>query len=147
MKLEIDFAIEILEAIEESDRAVLDIGSRILGGEHSTDEKYSYHCLMLAKAGLIQIWEPRDSDELTDAGYSYVDRENAIAVDIASGNNHVIIARPKMLTFEGHEFLDTLREKENRNGMLTFLKDNGLPWTISIAKECLGAFIKQQVGS
>ena len=58
MKLDIDFAIRIMEAMENSERSVIESEEQLLEGIEPDDELYSYHCLMLAQAGLIEIWFP-----------------------------------------------------------------------------------------
>ena len=146
MKLEIEFAVAILEAIESADSAVIEEDQKIMEGGDPGDEKYSYHCLMLSEAGLIKIWKPRDSAALNDGGYTYVDKENAIIQDFEFEGTHRIFANPMMLTFEGHTFLEAMRLPERRNSISKFLEEKGLPFAISVVKESISSYIRQQAG-
>ena len=145
MKLEMDFAVAILEAMESAESAVIEPDQRIMEESAPGEEQYSYHCLMLAEARLIRIWEPRDTAELNDAGYSYVDQRNAIVQEFEFSGKHRIFANPMMLTYEGHAFLEAMRAPEGRNRIKEFLEEKGLPLAISVVKESISAYIRQQV--
>ncbi len=77
MKLDIDFATRIMEAIENSEKSVIEAEDQLLEGTEPEDEKYSYHCLMLAQAGLIEIWPPSNKEMTLADPYRYI-AENGI---------------------------------------------------------------------
>ena len=135
MKLEMEFAIQILEAMESSDRAIIEKGQRILEGMGVGEEKYGYHCLMLEQAGLIRLWPTNNFQELIESGSAYVDPDNAIVEDLDFHDNHSILAHPMMITYEGHKFLEVVRTEGSRNRLRTFLAENGMPWALTTVKE------------
>ncbi|MDX9674782.1 DUF2513 domain-containing protein [Pseudomonas zeae] len=84
MKLDKDLVREILLAIEASDKTP-DSWINLAIESHCKDEA-SYHVMLLHEAGLI------------------------VAQDLCSMSD--FDWRPKRLTFRGHEFLDTIRDRE-----------------------------------
>ena len=130
-----ELAIQILEAMESSDRAIVEMGQQLLEDVEVHDERYRYHCLMLAQAGLIRLWPIRNFQELIDSGHSYVDTDNAIIEEHDSRDGHAILAHPLMLTYDGHKFLETIRNEDTRNRLQTFLTEHGLPFAFSTVKE------------
>lgn len=84
MKLDKDLVREILLAIEDSDKTP---DSWIdLAIEDHTDEEVAYHVMLLHEAGFI------------------------VAQDLCSMSD--FDWRPKRMTIRGHEFLDTIRDRE-----------------------------------
>ena len=130
-----EFAIRIMEAMESSDRAIVEMGHQVLEDGEVGDERYRYHCLMLAQAGLIRLWPLRNFQELIDNGFSYVDTDNAIVEHHDSHEIHAILPHPLMLTYEGHKFLETIHNEEARGKIQAFLTEHGLPFAFSMVKE------------
>ena len=130
-----ELAIQILEAMESSDRAIVEMGQQLLEDVEVDDERYRYHCLMLAQAELIRLWPIRNVQELIDSGHSYVDTDNAIIEEHDSHDRHAIFAHPLMLTYDGHKFLETIRNEDTRNKIRTSLTEHGLPFALSTVKE------------
>ena len=154
MKLDLEFAILILQAMEDAPGSVLEKGERISNFIFTEDERYSYHCLMLEQAGLIRIWEPSNKDPQLPHRLFYVDETNAVAQVLAvdsitpttedgTYNNHRVFVFPMMMTFDGHRFLDGLRTSEQRGKLADLLRERGLPLSLVNAKELLPLFIKQ----
>ena len=83
MKLDKDLVREILLQTEASRTAMGFVNLHI--PDH-VDEEVSYHVELLTEAGFIEAY-----DLTTNDGYEW---------------------RPKRLTYEGHEFLDTVRDPE-----------------------------------
>ena len=154
MKLEIEFAVHILQAIEDAPGSLLEKGERISSFIFTEDEKYSYHCLMLEQAGLIRIWEPSNKDPQLPHRFFYVDEINAVAqvLEVDSPmpvlgeptpEHHRVFVFPMMMTFEGHKFLDCLRTTGQRSRFADLLRERGLSLTVATAKELLPVFLRQ----
>ena len=154
MKLDLEFAILILQAIEHAQGSVLEKGERISNFIFTEDERYSYHCLMLKQAGLIRIWEPSNKDPQLPHRFFYVDEINAVAQVLAvdsptpvqeeeTYDNHRVFVFPMMITFEGHKFLDCLRTTGPRSKFADLLSERGLSLTVATAKELLPVFLQQ----
>ena len=139
MKLDIDFAIRIMEAMEEADKSVIETWEELLDDVDSQDERYNYHCLMMNQAGLIKIWTPSNEGIAVGNPYWYVDETTPVAVDdrISDGTHdcHRVMAFPMMLTYDGHKFLETIRNEDARSRIKTFLTEQGLPFALSTVKE------------
>ena len=135
MNLDIDFAIRIMEAMEDSGKSVIEFADQLLEEIDPEDETYSYHCLMLAQAGLIEIWFPSNRERTLDSPYTYIDEGVAVAEDSRIDYKHRIIAFPMTLTYDGHKFLETIRNEDARSRIRTFLTEQGLPFALSTVKE------------
>ena len=135
MKLDIDFATRIMEAIEKSEKSVIEAEDQLLDGTEPEDENYSYHCLMLSQAGLIEIWPPSNKSMTLADPYRYIAEGTAVARDSRIEYKHRIIAFPMTLTYDGHKFLETVRNEDARNKIRTFLTEKGLPWALSTVKD------------
>lgn len=116
MKFDKDTVREILLAIEASGQDPREWIDLEIAGKSS--EEVAYHVQLLAEAGFIDAQELSSSD-----GYDW---------------------KAKRLTYQGHEFLDTIREPE----IWRMTKDNakkaggaGLQMIFEIGKAC----IKQQL--
>ena len=88
MELDLDFAIKIMEAMEQADRSVIEPEEELLDGIETEDERYSYHSLMLAQAGLIEIWFPSNSQRTMSSPYAYIAEGVAVAEDSRIDNRH-----------------------------------------------------------
>ena len=135
MKLEMEFAIKIMEAMESSDRALIEMGQQILEDTPVNDERYRYHCLMLGKAGLITLWPTKNFQELIEAGFSYIDEDNAIVESMDDAGIHYILAHPMMLTYDGHRFLDVVRPEGTMEKIKSHFVEQGLPFVLSMVKD------------
>ena len=135
MKLDIDFATRIMEAIENSEKSVIEAEDQLLDGTEPEDENYSYHCLMLSQAGLIEIWPPSNKSMTLADPYRYITEGTAVARDSRIEYKHRIIAFPMTLTYDGHKFLETVRNEDARSNIRTFLTEKGLPWALSTVKD------------
>ena len=135
MKLDIYFAIRIMAAMESSDKSVIEPKNQLLEGVDPEDEEYSYHCLMLSQAGLIEIWPPSNKGMSIADPYRYIDEGIAVASDSRINYEHKIIAFPMTLTYDGHKFLETIRNEDSRNRIKAFLTEHGLPFAFSMVKE------------
>ena len=133
MKLDIDFAIRIMEAMENSDKSVIEPENQLLEGIEPTDERFSYHCLMLNQAGLIDIWPANRTGSSTY--YTYIQDGFAVIKDQETRRQHRVIAFPLALTYDGHKFLETIRNEDARNRIRNFLTEQGLPFALSTVKE------------
>ena len=108
---------------------------KLLDGIEPEDETYSYHCLMLAQAGPIEIWFPSNSQRTMSSPYAYIAEGVAVAEDSRIDNRHRVIAFPMVMTYDGHKFLETVRNEDARSKIRTFLTEKGLPWALSTVKE------------
>ena len=87
MKLDIEFALRIMETMENAEKSVIETGDQLLEGIDPEEEKHSYHCLMLAQAGLIEIWPPSNKGMVLADPYRYVAEGTAVARDPGSNTS------------------------------------------------------------
>ena len=133
MKLDIDFTIHIMGAMENSDKPIIEAETQLLEGIESTDERLSYHCLMLNQAGLIDIWPPNRTGSSTY--YTYIEEGYSVIEDPETRGHYRVLAFPMTLTYDGHKFLETIRNEDSRNRIKAFLAEHGLPFAFSMVKE------------
>lgn len=133
MKLDIDFAIQIMEAMENSDKPIIEAETELLEGVEFTDERFNYHCLMLNQARLIDIWPQNRTG--SHRHYTYIEEGYPVIRDRGARNHHRIIAFPMILTYDGHKFLETIRNEDARGKIRDFLAEHGLPFALSTVKE------------
>ena len=86
MNLDLDYALDILQTMADSEHAILDLGEITPSGSDAEIEKYWYHCWLLFTEGLIEAWDVRNF-------------------------NNALEYHPKTLTWAGHDFLRTYLPK------------------------------------
>ena len=111
MKLDIDYAIGILAAIEDDDVAIVD-PSHTFQNYDPESPKYGYHCRMLQEAGLIEAWDLRSFGNYMDY-------------------------RPKQLTWSGHEFIAKYKDKSKLQTVKDKLAALGTEVTIRTLLEAI----------
>lgn len=107
MKRDMDLCRKILFKIEEqyTDTALINLEL-----ENYDNLKIAYHCKILNEAGLIDHYSAQYAD---DSLYSF---------SVGS------------LTWEGHDFLDKIREDTTWNNVKKIIKNKALPFTLEVAK-------------
>jgi len=122
MKRDMDIVKRVLLAIEEKyvDVALHD-GE--LGIEDLGLEVVAYHCDILYEHGLISTYKP----------YYVGDGIYAFGVG--------------RLTWDGHDFLDKIRDESNWERIKKAINDNKLPMTIEVVKDVAKAFIAEGIKS
>ena len=134
MELSIDFATRIMEAMQRTDKSVIEEDEELLEGIDTTDERLHFHYLMLNQAGLIDIWPPDRTASVHS--HTYILDGQPIIEKRGEPGQHRVIAYPMMLTYEGHKFLETTRNEEaQETESRAFLADHGLPFAFSMVKE------------
>ena len=118
MQFDIDFAINILKAMESHDKSIL-VPEEDLPDDAGS-EKYGYHCLMLEQAGFIEVWDMRTL-------------------------NNPMEYYPKMLTYAGHKFLEDIRNKSTLEKVKETIKERGLPMTLSVISMVASKFIESNL--
>ena len=118
MKRDMDLCRAILFAIEEQyvDTVLYDLQI-----PEYTMEQVAYHCKILKEAGLI-----------TDYKALYA-------------SNHIVDFGVGSLTWEGHDFLDKIREDTIWNKTKGLIKDKALPMTLDVIKEIATAVISEML--
>jgi hypothetical protein len=96
MKRDLDLCRQILQQVEDHDKAM---GAVPLNIEGHSAEEVSYHVMLLAKAGLLEAF-----DFTSTAGFNW---------------------QPKRLTWEGHEFLDSIRNDTVWNSVKKTVMEKG----------------------
>ena len=132
MKLDMELAIEILKEIESSEIPILERNEEKAESKDTQLHRHSYHCLMLAQAGLIILWP---QPQLQAYGMGFVEIDSAMIEDVDPGEERRFAAQPMMLTYEGHKFLETIRNEDARGKIRAFLTEHGLPFAFSTVKE------------
>ncbi len=108
MKRDMELCRKILFAIEEQyvDSAIINLKI-----EDYSMEEVAYHCKILYDAGLIDDYSSKNAD------------------------NHIYIFGVGSLTWEGHDFLDKIREESIWTEVKDKIKNKGLPFIIDVVKE------------
>lgn len=120
MKRDMDLCRKILFAIEEQYVCTSIYNLKIDG---YTTEEVAYHCKLLYEAGLIKDCV------------------------VKHASNRIISFGVSRLTWEGHDFLDKIREDTLWNKTKGFIKDKTLPMTLDVIKEIVTAFISETLKS
>lgn len=114
MKRDMELCRKILFAIEEQ---YVDVALCNLKIEDYSTEELAYHCKLLYDAGLI-----------ADCKIKYAD-------------GHVWTFGVGSLTWEGHDFLDKIREDTVWNRIKETIKSKGLPMILDVIKNVASAEI------
>ena len=116
MKRDMELCRKILFTIEERYVSTAIHGLKIDG---YTTEEVAYHCKLLHEAGLIK-----------DCKTIYA-------------SNRIVSFGVSSLTWEGHDFLDKIREDTIWNKTKGLIKDKALPMTLDVIKEIATAVISE----
>lgn len=84
-------------------------------------ETVAYHCKLLFNAGLLESYKP------------------------TYGDNRIYAFSVGSLTWEGHDFLDKIRENTIWNRTKKKIKENALPFTIEVIKSVATAIINKRL--
>ena len=84
-------------------------------------ETVAYHCKLLFNAGLLESYKP------------------------TYGDNRIYAFSVGALTWEGHDFLDKIRENTIWNRTKKKIKENALPFTIEVIKSVATAIINKRL--
>lgn len=120
MKRDMELCRKILFAIEER---YVDAAIYNLKIEGYSQEEISYNSGLLFDAGLISAYKSQNAD------------------------NHLYMFAVGHLTWEGHDFLDKIREDTIWNKTKKVIKDKLLPMTLDIIKEVASAIVSAAVQS
>ena len=107
---------KILFAIEEQ---YVDTALHNLKIPEYTMEQVAYHCKILKEAGLITNYKA------------------------LFASNHIVGFGVGSLTWEGHDFLDKIREDTIWNKTKGLIKNKALPMTLDVVKEIATAVISE----
>ena len=107
MKRDMDLCRAILFAIEEE---YVDTALHNLEIPEYTMEKVAYHCKILYDAGFIESYNAKFADD------------------------HIYFFSVGSLTWEGHDFLDKIRQDTIWNKTKEVITNNGLPMVIDVIK-------------
>lgn len=118
MKRDMELCRKILFAIEEQ---YVDVAIHNLKIEGYSMEQVAYHCKILHEAGLISDYKP------------------------LPGGNHIISFGVGSITWNGHEYLDKIRQDSTWNKVKDTLKEKGLPMTIDTVSKVATAIISQMI--
>ena len=121
MRLDLDYAIGILKAMEDDDAPPILDPSHTYQNYDPDSAKFGYHCLMLEEAGLIEAWDLRTLGNSMDY-------------------------KPKRLTWIGHEFVAKYRDKSRLQTVKDKLADLGTEVTIRTLLEVITVAITRAGG-
>ena len=116
MKRDMELCRKILFAIEEQ---YVDTALHNLKIPEYTMEQVAYHCKILKEAGLITNYKA------------------------LFASNHIVGFGVGSLTWEGHDFLDKIREDTFWNKTKGLIKNKALPMTLDVVKEIATAVISE----
>lgn len=114
MKRDMELCRKILLSIEDQ---YMDVALYNLEIPQYSMEQVAYHCQILYEAGLVNNY---------NAQY---------------GNNHMYLFAVGALTWEGHDFLDKIREDTVWNRTKNVITEKGLPMILDVVKEVSAAII------
>lgn len=86
-------------------------------------EQVAYHCKILKEAGLITNYKA------------------------LFASNHIVGFGVGSLTWEGHDFLDKIREDTIWNKIKGLIKNKALPMTLDVVKEIASSVISEMMKS
>lgn len=118
MKRDMDLCRLILFKIEDEYRST---GLSNLQIDGYDIETIAYHCDLLFEAGLIKSYKP------------------------TYANDGIYFFSVGALNWEGHDFLDKIRENTMWNRTKTNIKENALPMTLEVIKSVATSFINSQL--
>ena len=116
MKRDMELCRKILFAIEEQ---YVDTALHNLKIPEYTMEQVAYHCKIVKEAGLITNYKA------------------------LFASNHIVGFGVGSLTWEGHDFLDKIREDTIWNKTKGLIKNKALPMTLDVVKEIATAVISE----
>ena len=118
MKRDMDLCRLILFKIEDEYRSTALINLQIDGYDVET---IAYHCDLLFEAGLIKSYKP------------------------TYASDEIYFFSVGALTWEGHDFLDKIRENSMWNRTKNNIKENALPMTLEVIKSVATSFINDRL--
>ena len=118
IKIEMDLCRLILFKIENDYKSTALFNLKIDGYDMET---VTYHCNLLFEAGLIKSYEP------------------------IYASNRIYHFSVGALTWEGHDFLDKIRENTMWNRTKNSIKENALPLTLEVIKSIATSFINDRL--
>ena len=114
MKRDMELCRKILFAIEEM---YVDVSIINLSIKGYSVEEVAYHCKLMYEAGLIESYKPK------------------------YGGNQILAFWVGSLTWEGHDFLDKIREESVWNKTKDTIKTKGLPMILDVIKDVASAVV------
>ena len=118
MKRDMDLCRLILFKIEDEYRSTALFNLQIDGYDIET---IAYHCDLLFEAGLIKSYKP------------------------TYASDEIYFFSVGALTWEGHDFLDKIRENTMWNRTKNRIKENALPMTLEVIKTIVTSLINDQL--
>ena len=118
MKRDMELCRKILFAIEEQ---YVDVAIHNLKIEGYSMEQVAYHCKILHEAGLISDYKP------------------------LPGGNHIISFGVGSITWNGHEYLDTIRQESRWNEIKAQIASKSLPMTIDVITKVASSSIAEAI--
>jgi len=118
MKRDMELCRKILFAVEEQ---YVDVAIHNLKIEGYSMEQVAYHCKILNEAGLVSYYK---------AQY---------------GDNHILAFEVGSITWNGHEYLDTIRQDSRWDEIKTQIKSKSLPMTIEIITKVASSSIAETI--
>lgn len=118
MKRDMELCRKILFAIEEQ---YVDVAIHNLKIEGYSMEQVAYHCKILNEAGLVSYYHQTE------------------------GDNHIQFFTVGSITWNGHEYLDTIRQDSRWNEIKTQIKSKSLPLTIDVITKVASSSIAETI--
>lgn len=114
MKRDMELCRKILFAIEEQ---YVDVAIHNLKIESYSMEQVAYHCKILHEAGLVSYYNSK------------------------YGDNHIQFFAVGSITWNGHEYLDTIRQDSRWNEIKKQIASKSLPMTIDVITKVASSLI------
>ncbi|RJO69643.1 MAG: DUF2513 domain-containing protein [Myxococcales bacterium] len=130
MKIDLEYLKNLLEAFESAETPVTDINELKEKGFLENEDVFLFHLQIMEDEGLVQ-GKP-------DGGLGYTR-------SISGGVYWSDV--PLRLTSQGHQFLDSLRNKEVWNAIKTGFKEHSIGTLLTISKDLLNGFLKKKVSA
>lgn len=131
MKINLEYLKQLLEIFETSEKAFTNIIELKNNGLDYDSEEFIFHLHLLWDNKLISTEDPRD----LNFGFS------------RNGNVKPIWTLKNLrLTYDGHQFIEALNNKEIWNKIQKDFKKSGLSTIVDVSKTLLGEHLKQKLG-
>lgn len=131
MKIDLDYIKRLLETFENSEKAFSNIIEFKKSGLDYDSEEFIFHLYLLWDNKIISTEKPEDSN----FGFS------------RGGNaSPQWTVKNLRLTYDGHQFIEALKNADIWNKLKTDFKKSGLSTIVDVSKTLMGEYLKQKLG-
>jgi len=131
MQIDIDYLKKLLIAFEDSNRAFTNILELQEKGYDIDSEEFIFHLQILSDKGIIQ---------------NELDIDSGIGLSRTGGGNPHWRVVNLRLTASGHDFIESLKNKEIWGKLQTDFKNTGITTLLDVSKKLLVKYLETKIG-